>query len=82
MTLGSEDSHGRNLQGIKATQLSLYKVTRKEKGAITKKCKLEAHMCGYFLCIFNKTIGLSIVTLLEIVYKLIFVDKSGLNTLR
>lgn len=55
MTLGSEDSHTRNLQGIKATQLSLYQVRGKE-GVITET---KAHMCGYFLCIFNKAIGLS-----------------------
>lgn len=58
MTLGSEDSHTRNLQAIKATQLSLYQVRGKE-GAITETCKPEAHVCGYFLCSFNKAIGLS-----------------------
>ena len=40
MTLGSEDSHRRNLQGIKATQLSLYKVTGKEKANKEKLVRL------------------------------------------
>ena len=50
MTLGSEDSHKRNLQGIKATQLSLYKVTGKEKSNNKEVQTASTHVWLFSLC--------------------------------